>query len=104
MIRPSWVTLGCHSLVSWKLRQEMSLPSARHVEQGVIGANPAAAEITSAAFTDEGDPAVGEPDGIEIVPGAIRQAFEARAIDVDLEDVVTPTGRPVAPRRVGVIS
>lgn len=25
---PSLLTLGCHSLVSWKLRQVMSLPSA----------------------------------------------------------------------------
>ena len=48
-----------------------------HVVQRVGRADAAAAQVAAAALGDEGDPPVGQPAGIEVVPGAVGQLLQA---------------------------
>ena len=59
-----------------------------HRERGVHGAVAAATQVAAAALGDERDPAVGQHARIEIVPVAVGQLDQARAVGVDFENVV----------------
>ena len=103
MIRPSLRHAGM-PLVRFVEAQAGDVAAVgRHVVQRVGGADAAAAQVAAAALADERDPAVGQPAGIEVVPRAVGQLLQARAVDVDLEDVVAAAFVPVALRRIGVV-
>ncbi len=49
-----------------------------HVVERVERAGPAAAQVAAAPLADEGDPAVGQPARVEIVPRAVGQLLAGR--------------------------
>ncbi len=75
-----------------------------HVEQRVRWADAAAAQIAAATLADEGDPPVGQPAGIEVIPGAVSQFTQFGPIDVDAENVVAASFGPMALARIHVMS
>ena len=75
----------------------------RHVVQRVSWTDATASQIATATFAGEGDTSVGQPTGIEVVPGAVGQLFESGAVDVHFEHVVATTFVPMPLGRVGVM-
>ena len=67
-----------------------------HVVEVVQRAGAAATQVAAASLADERQPTIGQPAGVEIVPGAVGQLLQARAVHVDLEDVVAALNVPVA--------